>query len=122
MNWQPGDEVIVTSEEHPSGIMLWLNLANRMGIQIKKLSLASDLGNLMDRLDRMISKNTRLLSLSHVTTDTGIRLPAAEISGGGSLFGGLFFQQREQIFHQFAIRDVFQQLNGVLACLHIILA
>lgn len=79
MNWQSGDEVIVTSEEHPSGILLWLNLANRMGIQIKKLSLASDLDNLLDRLDSMISKNTRLLSLSHVTTDTGIRLPAAEI-------------------------------------------
>jgi selenocysteine lyase/cysteine desulfurase len=79
MDWRAGDEVIVTDEEHPSGIMLWLNLARRAGIRVRKLPLVADRDELLSRLRDMVSPRTRLLSLSHVTTDTGTRLPAAEI-------------------------------------------
>ena len=79
MDWSPGDEVVVTDEEHPSGIMVWLNLAEQKGIEVKKLSLVNDKAELLARLDRIITDRTRLLCLSHVTTDTGTRLPATEI-------------------------------------------
>ncbi|HJO80983.1 MAG TPA: aminotransferase class V-fold PLP-dependent enzyme, partial [SAR202 cluster bacterium] len=35
LDWSPGDEVIVTSEEHPTGMLVWLNLAERRGITVK---------------------------------------------------------------------------------------
>ncbi|MCH8185930.1 MAG: aminotransferase class V-fold PLP-dependent enzyme [Chloroflexi bacterium] len=79
MDWSPGDEVIVTDEEHPSGIMIWLSLAEQKGIKVKKLRLVNDKTELLAGLDRLITGRTRLLCLSHVTTDTGTRLPAAEI-------------------------------------------
>ncbi len=79
MEWSPGDEVIVTDEEHPSGIMIWLSLAEQKGIKVKKLPLVNDKTELLAGLDRLITDRTRLLCLSHVTTDTGTRLPAAEI-------------------------------------------
>ena len=79
MDWSPGDEVIVTDEEHPSGIMSWLSLAEQKGIKVKKLRLVNDKTELLAGLDRLITGRTRLLCLSHVTTDTGTRLPAAEI-------------------------------------------
>ncbi|MCH6551455.1 MAG: aminotransferase class V-fold PLP-dependent enzyme [Planctomycetes bacterium] len=79
MEWSPGDEVIVTDEEHPSGIMIWLSLAEQKGIKVKKLPLVNDKTELLAGLDRVITDRTRLLCLSHVTTDTGTRLPAAEI-------------------------------------------
>ena len=79
MEWSPGDEVIVTDEEHPSGIMIWLSLAEQKGIKVKKLRLVNDKTELLAGLDRLITGRTRLLCLSHVTTDTGTRLPAAEI-------------------------------------------
>ena len=79
MEWSPGDEVIVTDEEHPSGIMIWLSLAEQKGIKVKKLPLVNDKTELLTGLDRLITDRTRLLCLSHVTTDTGTRLPAAEI-------------------------------------------
>lgn len=79
MEWSAGDEVIVTDEEHPSGIMIWLSLADRKGIKVKKLPLVNDKTELLAGLDRLITDRTRLLCLSHVTTETGTRLPAAEI-------------------------------------------
>ncbi len=79
MEWRAGDEVIVTEQEHPSGIYVWLNLAKKHGIKIKKVPLLADTERLLDRLDDMITERTRLLAPSHVTTDTGQLLPAAEI-------------------------------------------
>ena len=79
MDWRTDDEVIVTDEEHPSGILIWLSLAERFGIKVRKLPLVSDREELLSLLEGMISEKTRLLSLSHVTTDTGTRLPAGDI-------------------------------------------
>ena len=39
MDWNPGDEVIVTEEEHPTGIMVWLNLEKERGIKIRRMPL-----------------------------------------------------------------------------------
>lgn len=79
IEWNPGDEVIISNEEHPTGIIVWLNLAKRKGIKIKKLPISSNKAKLLDDLSNLITDNTRLLAMSHVTTDTGTRLPAKEI-------------------------------------------
>ena len=79
MNWKAGDEVIVTDQEHPSGIYVWLNLAKKVGIKVKKLPLCDDNDRLLESLDEMMTSRTRLLAPSHVTTDTGQLLPAREM-------------------------------------------
>ena len=79
MDWSPGDKVIVTDEEHTSGIMIWLSLAEQKGIKVKKLALVADKSELLANLDRIMTDRTRLLCLSHVTTDTGTKLPVADI-------------------------------------------
>ena len=79
MDWNAGDEVIVTDEEHPTGIMVWLNLAAERGIRIRKMSLPEDREEMLAGLDALINERTKLVCISHVTTDTGTRLPAKEI-------------------------------------------
>ena len=79
MDWSPGDEVIITEQEHPTGIYVWINLAERYGIKIKKLPLSDDPDRMLEDLDGLITDRTRLLAPSHVTTDTGQLLPAGEI-------------------------------------------
>lgn len=81
MDWKAGDEVIVTDQEHPSGIYVWLNLAKKVGIKVKKLPLCDDNDQLLESLDEMMTSRTRLLAPSHVTTDTGQLLPAREMCG-----------------------------------------
>ena len=79
MDFREGDEVIVTEQEHPSGIYVWLNLAKKLGIRIKKLPLFENNEQLLDCLNGLITGRTKLLAPSHVTTDTGQLLPAEEI-------------------------------------------
>jgi isopenicillin-N epimerase len=80
IDWEPGDEVIITDEEHPAGSLPWMNLAKRRGVVIRKLELEPyDTEGLLDRLDDLISDRTRLICLSHVATKTGYVLPAREV-------------------------------------------
>ena len=79
MDWHPGDEVIVTEEEHPTGIMVWLNLEAERGIKIRRMPLPEDRSEMLAGLDALINERTKLVCISHVTTDTGTRLPAKEI-------------------------------------------
>ena len=81
IDWEPGDEVIITDEEHPAGSLPWMNLARRRGVVVNKLQLAPyDTATLLDRLDQAITPRSKLLCLSHVSTRTGYVLPAREIS------------------------------------------
>ncbi|MCH2304577.1 MAG: aminotransferase class V-fold PLP-dependent enzyme [SAR202 cluster bacterium] len=79
MDWVKGDEIIVSSEEHPSGIMPWLNLRDKFGVKVVKVKVSEDKNTFLSELNDLINKNTKLISLSHVTTDTGHKLPAKEI-------------------------------------------
>jgi selenocysteine lyase/cysteine desulfurase len=79
MDWQPGDEVLLTDQEHPTGQMPWINLAERRGIVLRRLALTADVGALLDRLRAALGPRTRLVAFSHVTCEDGLRLPAAEI-------------------------------------------
>lgn len=80
IDWQPGDEVIISDQEHPSGATPWINLAERRGITIRVLNLVEDEEEILERFAALISPHTRLASLSHVTTMTGLRLPVARLS------------------------------------------
>lgn len=77
--WREGDEVIISDQEHSSGILPWLNLARRRGIRVKVLRLVNDGEAILSKLEGMIGPRTRLIFLSHVTCHTGLRLPVAQI-------------------------------------------
>lgn len=79
LSWQPGDEVIITNEEHPSGSTPWFNLRNRQGIVVKLLPLVYEVEGLLERLEQLITPRTRLIYVSHVSCMSGLRLPVAEI-------------------------------------------
>jgi selenocysteine lyase/cysteine desulfurase len=79
LDWQPGDEVILTDQEHPTGRLPWLNLRDRRGVVVRFLELDRNGDRVVERLRELITPRTRLLSLSHVTAESGLRLPAAEV-------------------------------------------
>ncbi|HRI56504.1 MAG TPA: aminotransferase class V-fold PLP-dependent enzyme, partial [Anaerolineae bacterium] len=75
LQWQPGDQVIVTDHEHPSGTVPWLALAERAGVELRWLELTDDPDEIVARFERLLSPRTRLAQLSHVSCLTGLRLP-----------------------------------------------
>jgi len=76
-----GDEVITTTHEHVGNAVPWLARQKRDGIVIKLFepSTQSAPENL-ERLERLLSKRTRVISVPHATTTTGQILPVKEIA------------------------------------------
>jgi selenocysteine lyase/cysteine desulfurase len=78
-DWLPGDEVIITNEEHPSGSLPFMNLSERYGVKVNLLKFQTEPTQLLKDLESLVTDKTRLVFLSHVSTVDGARLPAREV-------------------------------------------
>jgi selenocysteine lyase/cysteine desulfurase len=76
-----GDEIITSIHEHAGLEIPLLNLIQRAGVVVKTFQpdFKNGLGNL-ERIDKLITRKTRLIFVSHFTCTTGQRFPAKEIS------------------------------------------
>jgi isopenicillin-N epimerase len=77
-----GDEVLMTDQEHPGGEHPWDLRAKRYGIVVKKIALPKPLPNaaaVLNLFSDAITPRTRVLFFSHITTATGVVLPAKEL-------------------------------------------
>ncbi len=79
LSWQPEDELIITNEEHPVPLQAAEGLADRVGAVVKVVEIDQDKDVFLNRLEQAVTPRTRLFCFSHVTTDTGTRLPARAI-------------------------------------------
>lgn len=80
IDWRRGDNVILSTHEHPGNRIPWYNLSTRYGVQLRFLHVQADDAALLDELESLIDDRTRLLSLSHVSRRTGLRFPAQAIT------------------------------------------
>src|SRR5207248_8347924 len=77
-----GDEVLMTDQEHPGGESPWQLRAKRYGIVVKKITLPRPVQNAAQALNLFndaITPRTRVIFFSHITTFSGVVLPAKEI-------------------------------------------
>jgi L-cysteine/cystine lyase len=81
LNWQPGDELLITNLEHEGGLLPAYAAAQRFGVDVRvaDLGLGNDPAAVLAALDAAITPRTRLLSISHVSWSSGATLPLAEI-------------------------------------------
>ena len=75
INWEPGDEVISTTTEHPGCLVPLHALRERFGVEIKLVSPPVT----VEKIVESMTLRTRLISLSHVDWTTGEVLPLREI-------------------------------------------
>jgi len=78
----PGDRVLTTDAEHEGGTACWKYLEKRRGIGIDRVAIPRDdhdVRAIIDRFDRAITKQTKVISVSHVIWSTGLRMPVREI-------------------------------------------
>src|SRR5437588_5078121 len=82
LDMKPGDEVLLTDQEHPGGEQPWNLRAKRYGIVVKKITLPKpvpDAATVLNLFNDAITPRTRVIFFSHITTVTGVVLPAKEI-------------------------------------------
>ncbi|MFY9350364.1 MAG: aminotransferase class V-fold PLP-dependent enzyme [Sphingobium sp.] len=80
---KPGDEVLISDEEHGSGEMPWMLRQRRYGVVVKKFAMPKPPRNaaeILNRINDAITPKTRIIFLSHISTATGVVLPAKEIA------------------------------------------
>lgn len=87
LDWQVGDQVVISDEEFPSNRIVWQALADQ-GVQVIQVSLAGDEPE--TALLAACTKHTRLLAVSAVQFASGLRLDLARLGQACQLHGVLF--------------------------------
>lgn len=75
IGWEPEDEVISTTTEHPGCLVPLHILRNRSGVKLKLLSPPVT----AEKVEETLTPKTRLVALSHVDWTTGEVLPLEEL-------------------------------------------
>lgn len=75
-----GDEIIISKMEHHANIIPWQLLAEQTGAKIKALEVNSNGQIDLNELEDLISDQTRIISLTHVSNVLGTVNPVKEIT------------------------------------------
>jgi len=87
-----GDRILTTDQEHGGGLLCWNYFAKYYGVIVDKIIIppgenSSEL--ILKRIKDNLSKKTKLISVSHVFSSTGLLMPIAEISSLARTNGAL---------------------------------
>ena len=77
-----GDEIVLWDQNHPTNNVAWDVRAARFGLTIKRVSTPlhpTSADELLDAFTSVLTDRTRVLSFTHVSNVSGIRLPAREL-------------------------------------------
>jgi cysteine desulfurase / selenocysteine lyase len=79
LDFEAGDEIVLSNLEHTSNMAPWMRVANKQGVKVRWYN-ADRGGNFdLDEFRRLLSPRTKLVTLAHVTNILGNRLPVEEI-------------------------------------------
>lgn len=87
-----GDRILTTDQEHGGGLLCWNYFAKYYGVIVDKIIIppgenSSEL--ILKKIKDNLNKKTKLISVSHVFSSTGLLMPIAEISSLARANGSL---------------------------------
>jgi len=92
VNLRKGDRVLTTDHEHPGGRLCWDYYARKAGVVIDAVTLPAPpktSGEIVSAFERQLTPATRVISVSHVTYTTGLKLPVAGLAELARAHGAL---------------------------------
>ncbi len=75
----PGDEILATGLEYGACDLAWEWLCERTGARYVRAEMPLPVADVVDRLFASRSERTRVVFISHITSETAVRLPVEEI-------------------------------------------
>ena len=78
-----GDRILTTDQEHGGGALCWNYFEKYYGVIIDTIIIPPGENSaeaIVNRLRENIKKETRVISISHIFSSTGLRVPIADIS------------------------------------------
>ena len=82
--WRAGDRVVVFDGDFPTNVTPWLAAARRHRLEPVRLSIDEyrrDVGGALGRLEETLRRGVRLVAVSAVAFQSGLRLPIEAIGG-----------------------------------------
>ena len=98
IRWQPGDEVIISDQEHPAMNYPWLWASQTQGVVVRRFRVSHDPAETLANAIALFSPKTRLIGASWITSPFGVRLPAQAICTAASERGILSLIDGAQAF------------------------
>ena len=83
LRFKAGDRILTTDQEHGGGLLCWNYFAKYYGVVIDMITIPPGENNaeaILNRIKDSIKNETKLISVSHIFSATGLRMPVAEIS------------------------------------------
>jgi len=80
LTFQPGDEIVIGSEEHPAIAYPSFALQTVAGVTVRRFQFCHDPAQTLASFAAQLTPKTRLAAFSHVSCETGIRMPAVEMT------------------------------------------
>ena len=78
-NIRKGDEIIITELEHHSNYVPWHYLRENLGAIIKFAPINEDGDIIIKELEKLITKKTKIIAVTHLSNVTGTIVPVKEI-------------------------------------------
>ncbi|MFT5571954.1 MAG: selenocysteine lyase/cysteine desulfurase [Cryomorphaceae bacterium] len=80
-NWTPGDEIVVTNQDHETNIGVWRRKADEKGVTIREWASDPETGLLnIEDLAGLLSNKTRWVFFTHCSNIVGTANPVSEIT------------------------------------------
>ncbi len=79
---EPGDEMLMTTDEHIAGIQPWTRRARRYGIQVNQVQIPSppkSKDEVVDLFEQALTPRTKVIFFCHVTRGPGLLYPVREL-------------------------------------------
>ncbi|UCG27228.1 MAG: aminotransferase class V-fold PLP-dependent enzyme [Bacteroidales bacterium] len=83
LDLKEGDEVLITSHEHPAGYHPWKMKEQRYGITVTEVPLGAppkSVDEIIGTFEKHITEKTKVISVSHTVYITGLIFPLKELS------------------------------------------
>jgi len=77
---QPGDEIVLTEMEHHANIVPWQQLAKEKKLILKFIPITSDFRLDMNKARELITPNTKIISVTHISNVLGTINPVKELA------------------------------------------
>ena len=79
MDFQAGDEIVLSIMEHHSNIVPWHFLRERKGAVLKWAPIADDGTFLLDEFEKLLSPRTRIVAITHMSNVLGTVVPIKDV-------------------------------------------
>ncbi len=79
---EPGDEMVMTTDEHIAGYQPWNQRARRYGIRVNQIQIPSPPGSkqeVVDLFEQALTPRTKVIFFCHVTRGPGLLYPVREL-------------------------------------------